>query len=319
MKVNDSVYREQEITNPVIIDLINSKPMQRLKKINQHGTVDIGITRFAHGVGVFLLLKKLGASAEEQISGLLHDVNHAAFSHVIDFVYDRRNHDYTEQFHKQIIINSEIPSILKKAGFDVHRVADHDNFHLLERSIPDLCADRLDYLFRDSFHIGYITREEVQKFVNALAIFEHQIVVNNKENARKIGDLYLKTCDTLWATPRAAGSFQFFADTLKLALELKIITEKDFFLTDEELMNKLKAAKDEKIQEMLDYKWESFNEGTKENHDIFVYSKARYIDPLFLENGILKRLSAHDENYKKTMNDLIIKINKGFFVKIKKN
>ena len=319
MIINDSAYGEQEITNPVIIELLNSKPMQRLKNINQHGTVDIGITRFNHGVGVFLLLKKLGASVEEQISGLLHDVNHAAFSHVIDYVYDARNHDYAEQFHKQMILNSEIPEILKKAGFDVHRIADHDNFRLLERSLPDLCADRLDYMFRDAFHMGYITKKEIQALISALVVHEHQIVIKDRENARKIGDLYLKTCDNLWATPRAAGSFQFFADTIKRALELNIITEEDFFLTDQELLDKLKAAKDEKIQEMLKYKWEFFNKGTKKDHDMFVYSKARYIDPLFLENSVLKRLSAHDEDYKKKMNELIIKINNGFYIKIIKN
>jgi len=150
-------------------------------------------------------------------------------------------------------------------------------------------------------------------------VHEHQIVIKDRENARKIGDLYLKTCDNLWATPRAAGSFQFFADTIKRALELNIITEEDFFLTDQELLDKLKAAKDEKIQEMLKYKWEFFNKGTKQDHDMFVYSKARYIDPLFLENSVLKRLSAHDEDYKKKMNELIIKINNGFYIKIIKN
>ena len=37
-----------------------------------------------------LLIKKLGGSVEEQIAGLLHDVSHTAFSHVIDYVFDNK-------------------------------------------------------------------------------------------------------------------------------------------------------------------------------------------------------------------------------------
>jgi HD superfamily phosphohydrolase len=33
-----------------------------------------------------LLVRRLGASLEEQIAALLHDVSHTAFSHVIDSV-----------------------------------------------------------------------------------------------------------------------------------------------------------------------------------------------------------------------------------------
>ena len=37
---------------------------------------------------MYALLKKFGASTEEQIAGLIHDVSHSAFSHCIDYVLD---------------------------------------------------------------------------------------------------------------------------------------------------------------------------------------------------------------------------------------
>lgn len=317
MIINDSIYGEQDIDNQLILELLSSKPMQRLKKINQHGTVDIGINRFDHSVGVFLLLKKLGASFEEQIAGLLHDINHSAISHILDFVYSTKNHDYTERFHKQIISDSEIPEILKKESINVHSIAELHRFKLLEKNMPDLCADRLDYLFRDSHAMGYITKKEISELISALAVFENQIVMKDRENAKRIAELYLKTCETLWAEPGVAGHHQFFANIIKRALELKIITENDFFVTDEEFMDKLKTAKDELIQTDLKYNWKQFCLGTEEDHDIFVRTKPRHIDPLFLEEGVLKRLSTHDADYKKRMDDFIIKVNQGFFVKIK--
>lgn len=65
--------------------------MQRLKGISQFRIPDKyyfkdNYSRFEHSIGVMVLLGKLGASQEEQIAGLLHDVSHKAFSHVYDWV-----------------------------------------------------------------------------------------------------------------------------------------------------------------------------------------------------------------------------------------
>ncbi|MGC8537910.1 MAG: HD domain-containing protein, partial [Candidatus Micrarchaeia archaeon] len=94
MQVSDPVYGGFEIENEAIIDLMKSKPMERIKHISQQGIPREfnfkGATnhgRYEHCVGVMLLLRKLGASDEEQIAGLLHDVSHTAFSHTADMVF----------------------------------------------------------------------------------------------------------------------------------------------------------------------------------------------------------------------------------------
>ena len=127
MIINDRVYGIVEINEPVLIELINSKPVQRLKGINQAGASQYAIkgktvSRYEHSVGVMLLLKKLGASLEEQIAGLLHDIPHTAFSHTIDFVFPNKDHNFHERFHEKIIKESEIPEILERYGFVLERL-----------------------------------------------------------------------------------------------------------------------------------------------------------------------------------------------------
>ena len=41
---------------------------------------------FEHSLGVYLLLRRLGADRREQVAGLLHDISHTAFSHAVDFL-----------------------------------------------------------------------------------------------------------------------------------------------------------------------------------------------------------------------------------------
>lgn len=155
MSVDDRVYGTVEITSEAAIELINSKPMQRLKGIAQFGIPDEfyhhkNYSRYEHSVGVMLLLKRLGASEEEQIAGLLHDVSHTAFSHVIDWVVgDGKTEDYQDEQHERYVSSSAIPAILERHGYAVSRMVDYHHFGLLERGLPDLCADRVDYSLRE--------------------------------------------------------------------------------------------------------------------------------------------------------------------------
>src|SRR5690242_7788429 len=87
-----TIYGTFEIQEPVIIDLLESQAMQRLKKINQHGINDVvnpeyAFSRYDHSVGVFILTRMFGGSLEEQVAALLHDVSHTVFSHVGDLIF----------------------------------------------------------------------------------------------------------------------------------------------------------------------------------------------------------------------------------------
>ena len=124
MKYQDKVYGEVEINEGVLLDVINSDALQRLNGINQYGTwvlVDpkYDTSRFEHSVGVMIVLEKLGADLKEQLAGLVHDVSHTAFSHVVDYVFGKAEvQDYHEEHAKEFISKTDLPEILKKYGYD---------------------------------------------------------------------------------------------------------------------------------------------------------------------------------------------------------
>ena len=153
-KIKDCIYGELEIDD-VLIELINCGAVQRLKNIHQVGATylvnkDLNVTRYEHSVCVMLLIKMLGGSLEEQIAGLLHYVSHTAFSHVIDFVLDNNEEDYHEIIFNEVVMNSEIPNILKRYGYNYKDILmNEEKCTILERKAPRLCADRVDYTLRD--------------------------------------------------------------------------------------------------------------------------------------------------------------------------
>ncbi len=194
MEINDRVYGKVVIEDPVLIELINSKPLQRLKGINQYGIPDTyyhkeNYSRYEHSLGVMLLLKHLGSSEEEQIAGLLHDVSHRSFSHLYDWVIDNAElEDAQDNSHSDFIMRSEIPSILERHGYDANRIIDYHNFGLLERDSPDLCADRIDYALRE------FEPETAKQIFNGLIVVDRQIVTRDFETAYVFGREFLALC-----------------------------------------------------------------------------------------------------------------------------
>ena len=68
MRWQDRVYGEVAIEEPAILDLIGCPTFQRLKGVRQAGPSALAfpfkdVTRFEHSLGVFLLLRRLGAVA----------------------------------------------------------------------------------------------------------------------------------------------------------------------------------------------------------------------------------------------------------------
>ena len=300
MKIIDSVYGEIKITEPVLIELINSKPLLRMKGVYQAGLLRNVLlwkqtTRFEHCIGAMILLKIKGAKLEEQIAGLLHDIPHTAFSHAIDYVYKNEEHNFHEMFHEKIINESEIPSILRKYKFDAKRLINEENFSLLERPSPDLCADRIDYTLRELMAKNKDT-EKINKYINSIVVFENEFYFNNAQTALEFSKDFLEMIQS-WASPLQLAVVETLALALRKSLNENIITQEDLFTTDQKVLDKIYASKNKEIIDIL----EMINPNMKvieddKNFDYYSKEKLRYIDPKILPNN--KRVSEIYPEYK---------------------
>lgn len=301
MFYKDSIYGEVEIQEPVLQELMASEAMRRLKGISQHGiTALIGITppfsRFDHSMGVMLLVRRLGASLDEQIAALLHDVSHTAFSHVIDFVFnDHNGQSYHEEKKEEFVSGSDIPKILGKFDCDWVEFMDETKFKLLEQESPSLCADRLDYFLRDLEFLGLASGDEIRAALESLEVRDEIIVVKNTDAARWMAYTFIEADRVSWSSFREVGLYQLTAEAIKIALKLRVVDESDIWNTDNTLWKKLRSAEHPDIKRYVSL----ITPGTRftwddENPVFRIATKIRSIDPPVSSGNDVKPLSHLD-------------------------
>jgi len=301
MLYKDQLYGEIEISEPVILELIDNSALQRLKGIDQAGYskkhFPAEFTRFDHSIGVFYLLKKYDAPIEEQIAGLIHDVSHSAFSHCIDYALDsgsEKEHSHQDNVFNEFIKNSEIPIILKKYNFDLEYILNEENFPLKEKGLPDLCANRIDYSLRTALLFNESSSSDVKYFLDNLVTENNNWIFKEFESAKKYAELFFKLNKKYYSGLASAIMFRTVGDYLKYALKKTYITENDLYTTDEIVLSKIK--KHLKSDEQLGLFYDRMNKKIKvinnpENYNVQVFCKSRIVNPLCKHNGQVKRVS----------------------------
>lgn len=325
MIISDVLYGEYEV-DQVVEELISSKSMQRLKGIHQAGASYLmnekwNVTRFDHSVGVMLLVKKLGGSVEEQIAGLLHDVSHTAFSHVIDYVFDNEDESYHEEIFSSVVKNSEIPAILAKHGYNYEDILlDDSKWTLLERSAPELGADRVDYTLRDMHTYGYISLEEVHSFLEDVIAVEGKMVLQSIEMAEWFTETYYKEVIDFFMKPMNIYGNDMLAKMLKVALHKRIIHADDFLLEDEELISKLQQCNDSEVHALLRKVHPNVKvKEARDDYDLYQKNKVRLIDPPLLREGEVVQSSVVSEKIKQMSEVAYEKAVRGMYVKVISN
>lgn len=167
------LYFDDPVDN-LLIQIIDSKEFQRLRRIKQMGTgwyVFHGAehTRFGHSIGAMHIASKIINHLsrkqfeinkhELQIltTALLHDIGHGPFSHTGELLSGINHEEWTKYL---ISCDSGLNKLLK--GFDkklpdsIIKTMDYTDLPLYASQIISsyIDCDRLDYLHRDSYYVG---------------------------------------------------------------------------------------------------------------------------------------------------------------------
>lgn len=172
--IRDAIHDYIHVDHLIIWRLINSKEMQRLRRIKQlGGTYQVfqsaEHSRFVHSLGVYQVVRRMletecltnALSDYDKLcvmcAGLLHDIGHGPFSHSFEGVFEENHEDMTV---RMILEESEVRDILvslyKQLPQDVASIIQHThpNRILIQMVSSQLDADRMDYLLRDSYMSG---------------------------------------------------------------------------------------------------------------------------------------------------------------------
>ena len=306
----------------LLVDLLRSKPVQRLKHINQYGVIQLvdsaghnneSYTRFDHSLGVFYLLRRFGAPLREQVSGLLHDVSHSAFSHVSDYLYSEvsaGDPNYHDSLFIMFLKKYGIARILSQYGLSpVDVEPKHTDYTRLERELPDLCADRIDYILQGAGRRGDLSRAEVDYIIGSLR-YDAAILhwyINNQEAARLLAEASLELNKNIFVTGWGRVLYRWTAEAVKQLIAIGELTQEDFAyrMGDVEVWNKLSDSKDphaSRLMKQMKSAWYNIYEvdNTVQADITFENLRCRVVDPRVLTPDGWSRLSSLDPVFRKS-------------------
>lgn len=302
------------INDPALLELINHPVMQRLKKIDQSGPVAyIGLvpsfTRFDHSVGVLALLQdKASAPFNERVAGLLHDVSHTAFSHVGDQIFHQPDaeHSYQDLIHLEFLSHFGIDEVAAGFGLTLQELdPDRPEYRALEQSLPDLCADRIEYLIHTAANFYYFSKEEISQIIENLRFENGRWFFTNQQQAEKFALLSVHFTKEIYGAAWNCGVYAIFAELLKDAVTEGIITQDDIrYGKDLEILNIIENHGSEALKNKLKHLKESplalyIVTDDKEIADTWITPKFRGVDPwVQSEDGSFKRLTELSESYR---------------------
>ncbi len=182
MIIRDPVHGLIELSGPaapVLRDLLDTREVQRLRRIRQLGVTSLAFpgaehSRFSHSLGAAhvmgRLLRTLASRADPPVAvgereavasaaaALLHDVGHGPLSHLLQAALpDGPKHEHWSV----AVVRSEATEVgraLDRHGLreDVARLVEgtHEAAYLCDALSSPLDVDRFDYLLRDSHYTG---------------------------------------------------------------------------------------------------------------------------------------------------------------------
>ncbi len=127
-------------------------------------------SRYEHSIGVLALLRKARVPLEEQVAGLFHDVSHTAFSHIADHLFlpkdENHVHSYQDTIHLEFLKKMKVDQAVGRYNISIGQMnPDLTQYKAVERPLPDICADRLQYIVHTGVILKKITQEQAKSII----------------------------------------------------------------------------------------------------------------------------------------------------------
>lgn len=296
MQWHDRVYGRVSLDDPDLLALIEGPTFQRLRGIRQAGPSAISfpfkdVSRYEHSLGVFALLRALGADRKEQVAGLLHDISHTAFSHAVDFLVTSDEQDHHESLKPRFLHLPDVVAALDRLGYAPEDFHDDSRYPLLERPLPWLCADRLDYFLRDGMACQVVRRGDVSRILGSVRVVDSMIVLDDPAAARLAARLFEVMNRDWWASDVEAYIYNEFAVALRAAMAAGVLTEDDLSMgQDVEVLARLDAAGIPEVDSVL-RRLRRFDPARAAGYVPRIAAKQRRIDPPVVFGEGFRRLS----------------------------
>src|SRR3990167_9680544 len=252
-----------------ISPIIHHPLFQRLLRIAQLGSNIIVFpgashNRFEHAMGVYgktsLFCERLfkeGFLTQHQaknisLFGLLHDIGHGPFSHVIEGVTpisgdeNENGLNVLQYFKKEIAQSGGDYNFIKKLS------AHKSPFYKIVMD-KNMGMDKLDYLYRDVYHTGFGQRPDIKSVFDYLSFIKGNLVIDKKslEAAKQIQRMYLYMYKEFYLHKSSQINQRFLEKIIAIWIKLdRINPGKLWLMNDCELMAHIYKHEDPVLQFM---------------------------------------------------------------------
>lgn len=203
----DPVHDFIVVRDPLILRLIDTPELQRLRRLRQLGTAagtyhGAEHSRFGHSLGAMHIMGKVlarlrqtapfaideGTERLARVAALLHDIGHGPLSHGLERVLTpHRSH---EQWTQAIldgptrvhdVLEKYSPGMARQVGALLGGARPPGEMWLQHMVASQLDVDRMDYLLRDALYTGaFYGRFDLERLINTLTVVDHQVVFTYK-------------------------------------------------------------------------------------------------------------------------------------------
>lgn len=179
----DPVHNYIHIQDKVILDLIDTREFQRLRRIKQLGASSFTFhgaehSRFEHSLGVYEITRRFADKFDRNyatkkpgdglwdpkerivalVAALLHDLGHGPYSHTFEHIFHTNHEEITQriilspdtQIHQVLLqVSPEFPEMVASV---INKT--YPNPQVVQMISSQADADRMDYLLRDAYFTG---------------------------------------------------------------------------------------------------------------------------------------------------------------------